>query len=254
MLAENPDGVAAGSEAVLEDAGVGGLRFGVWSNIQKDVPDAGRLIGAKDVVDRDAGEIVRAEHVDSPSAGRPAGNGAGTEGLVIIRIVLLANDAEGLGGAEVGLDDEGIGKGSDLCAGVEVLGEAGYARVRVRRDGGIVLVKVLEAERVLLGGVVVEVGHSQIGGKARHPGNEDVVQMGDDRRNALAAIVWDEPFAGLAGQRGRVEQDEGKRVNLGCCDGIANEGADRSAERVVAHVGNACRRTIVCETDGNVEE
>ena len=41
------------------------------------------------------------------------------------------------------------------------------------------LVEVLEAERVLLGGVVVEVGHGLIGGEPAGAGDEGVIKMGD---------------------------------------------------------------------------
>jgi hypothetical protein len=60
----------------------------------------------------------------------------------------------------------GVGDGCNLRARVEMLGEAGNAGIGVGRDGGIVLIEVLEREGVLLGGVVIEVGHGNIGVKA----------------------------------------------------------------------------------------
>ena len=68
--------------------------------------DPDGLIVAQHVVDGDAGEILRAEHVDGTRADRAAGNGAGAEGLLVVGPVLLAQHAEGLGGAEVGLDEK----------------------------------------------------------------------------------------------------------------------------------------------------
>ena len=97
---------------------------------------------------------------------------------------------------------------ADLRAGVEVLGEAGDAGVGVGREGGIVLVEVLEAESVFLGGVVVEIGHGQVGRKPAGAGDEGVVEMGSGGGVGISTVVGDEPLARFAGKRRRVEQDE----------------------------------------------
>ena len=85
--------------------------------------DAGGLVVAQHVVDGDAGKVVRSEDVDRAGAGGAAGNASGTEGLLVVGPVLLADEADGLGGAEVRLHEVGVGDGEDLRAGVEVLGE-----------------------------------------------------------------------------------------------------------------------------------
>ena len=74
--------------------------------------------------------------------------------------------------------NERVGDGADLRAGVEMLGEAGNAGVGVRRKGGIVLVEVLQRQRVFAGGVVVEVGDGQVSRESSRAGDECVVEMG----------------------------------------------------------------------------
>ena len=68
------------------------------------------------------------------------------------------------------LSDKRVGDGGDLRAGIEVLGESGDAGVGVGRDRGIVLVEVLEAQRVLCRGVVIEVGHGRVAVNRPVPG------------------------------------------------------------------------------------
>ena len=53
------------------------------------------------VVNGDAGEVIGAEHVDRTGAGRAAGDGAGSEGLLVVSPIFFAENAEGLRGAEV---------------------------------------------------------------------------------------------------------------------------------------------------------
>ncbi len=77
-----------------------------------------------------------------------------------------------------------------------MLGEAGDAGVGVGRDGRIVLVEVLQRERVFLRGVVVEVGHSHVGREAAGAGKEGVVEVRRGRRRTVQAVVGDEPLPG----------------------------------------------------------
>ena len=55
---------------------------------------------------------------------------------------------------------------------------------------GIVLVVVLEAERVLAGRVVVEVGHGHVRREAACAGNERVVDVRCGRRSAVERRRW----------------------------------------------------------------
>src|SRR6202034_2509050 len=98
--------------------------------------------------------------------------------------------------------------------GVEVLREAGNAGVGVRRECGIVLVVVLQRDGVLASGVVIEVGYAHVGFEAAGAGKKGI--EGVLRREAYAAIVGDEPFAGLAGKRGNVEESD--------CGGVGRSG------------------------------
>ena len=72
-----------------------------------------------------------------------------------------------------------------------MLGEAGDARVGVGREGGVVLVVVLERDRVLGGGVVVEVGNGNVRGKAAGAGDECVVRCVERwERDAVRGSRW----------------------------------------------------------------
>ena len=192
VLAQRPDGVPRGGQPVLEDAGIGRLRFRVGTDIQHGLKrNSDRLILPQHIVDGDAGEVIRSEDVDRSRSGRAAGNRVGPEGLLIVAPVLLAQHAQRLGGAEVRLDDQGVAERQDLRAGVQVLAEAGNARIRVGRDGRIVLVEVLRAQSVLGGGVVVEIGHGQIRGEPARAGDEGIVEMGGSRGTGVEAVVGD---------------------------------------------------------------
>ena len=94
-----------------------------------------------------------------------------------------------------------------------MLRESGDAGVRKGRDGGIVLVEVLECECVLLGGIPIQVGHAKIGGKACRSRDEGIVQVRNGGRCAVERIVGNKPLTRLAGKRRRIEQDEGERVD-----------------------------------------
>jgi len=59
-------------------------------------------------------------------------------------------------------------------------GKAGDAGVGVRRERGIVLIEILEAQRVLRRGVVIQVGHSRVGAEPAGAGNEGVVDVSAD--------------------------------------------------------------------------
>ena len=251
MLAGDQDSVARGRQPVLKHAGIGGLSFGVGADIQVYGTDPGGLVLAKHVVDRDAGEVVRSEHVDRSGAGSAAGNGAGPEGLFIVAPVLFADEAERLSGAEVRPEHKGIGDGGDLRAGVEMLGETGDVGVSVGGEGRIVLVKVLQAERVFFGGVVVNVGHGQVRHEPRGAGKKSVVDVRSGWRGAVEGIVRYEPFAGFTGQRRRIEQYERVVVYVGGGNGQV---ADVCTERVVAQVRQSIRGTVVGQAHGNVHE
>ena len=110
--------------------------------------------------------------------------------------------AKSLSGAEVRLDEVAVGDGGDLRAGVEVLGKSGDTRIRIGRKRRIVLVEVLEAERIFLCRVVVDVGDGQVRGESAGSGDKRVIKMSDGGRNAAKSIVRDKPFAGLAGKCG----------------------------------------------------
>ena len=94
------------------------------------------------------------------------------EGLLVVGPDLLANEAHGLRGAEVGLDEVGVDDGEDLRAGVEMLGESGNAGVGVGSEGRIVLVEVLQRDGVFRGGVVVEIGDAMSALKRPVPGRK----------------------------------------------------------------------------------
>ena len=115
-----------------------------------------------------------------PVPAAPPGNGIWDRNACSLSAQFFSRmNPKRLGGAEVRLYQVAVGDGGDLRAGVEVLGKSGNTGVGVRRNGRIVLVEVLQAERVFFGGVVVDVGHGQVGFKPRRPGNEGVIEMGD---------------------------------------------------------------------------
>ena len=101
MFAEHPDAIGTRSQAILKDSGVGGLRLGIGSKVQIDRADAAGLVVSEHVVNGDAGEIIGAEHVDGTGARGASGDGAGSEGLLIVSPVFFAQNANGLRGAEV---------------------------------------------------------------------------------------------------------------------------------------------------------
>jgi hypothetical protein len=133
-----------------------------------------------------------------------------------------------------------------------MLVKARDAGVGVRRNGGIVLVKVLQAQRVFGGSVVIHIAHGQISGKSSRAGKERIIEMGDSRGNPVQVVVGDEPLARFAGKRRRVEQDQGQRVNLRGRHGIVQVGC--GPEGIVAHRGQAAGGAVVGQANGNVEE
>src|ERR1700758_4649004 len=129
MLAEHPDGGARWSKTILEHAGVGRLAFGIRTNVQIHVAYAAGLVLAENVVDGNSGKVAGTEHVDRSSSCCSAGNGIGTECLLVVSPVLLADESEGFGGAEVWLYQVAIGDGGNLRARVEMLGKSGNTGV-----------------------------------------------------------------------------------------------------------------------------
>ena len=114
-----------------------------------------------------------------------------------------------------GLDDVGVGDGGDLRAGVEVLGETGNAGVGVRRECGIVLVVVLEREVSLRVGIPVKIGDCLSAVKRPVPGMKALSRWATVGATPPSAVVGYEPLAGLAGKRGRVEELQGERIDVG---------------------------------------
>ena len=76
------------------------------------------------------------------------------------------------------------------------------------------LVVVLEAERVLRAGVVVQIGDRLIGREIAGAGDEGVIEMGHGRGHTVQRVVGDEPLTGLAGERRGIEEDQGKRIDI----------------------------------------
>jgi hypothetical protein len=179
VLAESQDAVARRLDAVLVDADVGALTFGVGADVEDSGADAGSVGSvAEDVIDRDARKVARAELVDGDGSLRSARDGAGAEGLLVAGGDALAEITDGLGGTKVGFDEVGVDDGEDLSAGIKVIGEAGDAGVGVGGEGWVVLVVVLEGEGVFRGDVVVDVGGELIGFEAAGAGKEGVEGVG----------------------------------------------------------------------------
>ena len=256
MFAEGPDGVGGGLDAVLEDAGVGALGGGGGADVEGHWGEAGGLVVAEHIDDGDAGEVVGAEGVDAGGAEAAARDAGGAEGLLVVAVELFTEEAEGLLGAEVGFEEEGVVDREDVGAGVEALGEAGDVGVGEGGGGGIVLEVVLEGDGIAGGGVVIEVGDGLVGDEVAGAGDEGVVGVlggGED-----AGVVGNEPFAGLAVDGGSVEEGYGDVVDVGGGGGSALRAVGDvggGAKGVVREGGEAGGGTVgVGEADGNVEE
>jgi len=93
------------------------------------------------------------------------------EGLLDGAVELFTDEAEDFDDAEIGFHDLGVGDGSDLAAGVQILGEAGRAGKGVGSDAGIVLIVVLKRDGVGWSGNPIEVGdyliRFEVGGAER---------------------------------------------------------------------------------------
>ena len=166
---------------------------------------------AQRVHNRNSRKIGRAKGVDgSRRVGAPRDVG-GPEGLLVGAVKFFPQETQGLLRAQVGPDQIRIVDGEDLRTGVEMLGEAGNVGEGVRSNRGIVLIVVLQGQRVLAGGVVVEIGYGLVGDKVGRPGNECVIRMRRSKSDVLR--IWYEPLAGLALDRGRIEQGERDRVD-----------------------------------------
>ena len=159
VLAECPDGVGRGHEAVLEDAGEGALGGGAAADVGGSVKDKVLVVGSKVTVivdDGDAGKEGRAESVDGGVGGGCAGEAGNigakllrSEGLVDGAVDLFANEAEDFDDAEIRFDDLRVGDARDLASGIEMLRETGEAGVGVGSDAGIVLIVILQGDSVL---------------------------------------------------------------------------------------------------------
>ena len=110
-----------------------------------------------------------------PVPAEPPGMLLGTEGLLIVSPDFFADEAQGLCGAQVRLNEIGIDDGEDLCSRVEVFVKAGDIGVRVRREGRIVLVVVLERKGIFGRGVVIEIGYGEVTREAAGARDEGVV-------------------------------------------------------------------------------
>ncbi len=75
-------------------------------------------------------------------------NWAVREWLVDRAVRLFADKAKGFGDAQIGLQDLRVTERDHLTAGVEMLSKTRKHRIRVRRDGRIMLVVILERERM----------------------------------------------------------------------------------------------------------
>ena len=120
------------------------------------------------------------------------------------------------------------------------------ARIGKGRNGGVVLVEVLERESVFGAGVVIEVGDCVVAGKTAGPRDKRVIDMGACRSYAVQAVIGDEPLSWLPWQGRRVEQDERKRIDVGVGEG--------GAERIVGQHRESIGGTIVAQPHRNVEE
>ena len=199
MFAERPDGIAGGREAVLKDAGVGGLAFSIGTYVEHAAAGEPGISGgvSEYVVDGDAGKVFGAKHIDGAGTVCASRKGSGAEGLFVVGVVLFAQEPEGLLSAEVGLHEVGVDDGEDLSAGVEMFGEAGDTGVGVGRERGIVLVVVLERDGVLGGGVVVEVGCEHVRLEFAGSGQEGVKRV-RGRERTRGDVIGDKPLAGFA--------------------------------------------------------
>jgi len=82
-----------------------------------------------------------------------------------------------LRGAEIGFQNQVVDDRKDLRAGIEMFREPRDARVGVRREGGIVLIEVLESDRIFAADVVVEVGDGYVRDEATRAKDKCVVKM-----------------------------------------------------------------------------
>src|SRR6266567_2195910 len=126
-----------------------------------------------------------------------------------------------------------------------MLRESWNAGVGVRGNRGIVLIEVFRRDGVLVGRVIVKVGHSEIRFEDRCTRKEGIVNVCCGRRDAVASVVGDQPLAGFARKRRRIEQYERRVVYL--------RTGNAGAERGVCKVRNCRSRTIVGKTNRNVK-
>ncbi len=115
------------------------------------------------------------------------------EGLADGAVDLFANEAEDFGDAEVGLQRLRVHDRGDLAAGVEILREARRFGVGEGRGGRVVLVVILERERVFGIDDVVDVGDGLVGDEIGSAGSESV--FGEIDRWREAAGGWDQKLA-----------------------------------------------------------
>ena len=144
------------------------------------------------------------------------------------------NEAEDLDNVEVGRNDLCVGDGSHLAAGIEVLSKAGHAGISVGRDAGIVLVIILQSQRVLGVDDPVEVTHRLIRQEISSAGGKSVFRKVERRSDAVVPR-----HQVLAVREFVLKYAQGDRINLvwTCADGSVQG----RAELGVGNVGQAGR-------------
>ena len=215
MRAQRPDGVAGGLPAVLESTSVGSLSFSVGANIQNAGAHETRIgcSAAKHIHDGNTWKVIRAELIDGNIAKRTARDRARAERLFIVHPGLLANKPHGLRRAEIGLKQVRVDDGEHLRTRVEMLGKSRNTGVGVRRQRWIMLVEVLQRKCVLRCNVVVEIGHRHVSLEAASARKKGV-ERSSGRKGGRSSIIGYEPFARLARKRRRIEQSQGRVIDV----------------------------------------
>jgi len=152
--------------------------------------------------------------------------------LLIGRVNLLPRKAQRLGDAQIGAQDIHVVDRKNLATRIEMLRPSGNVRVRIGRDGWIVLIVVLQRQRVLGGSIPIQIGNRLIAEEVGSSGQRNVVGVRD---RCHACRIGNQPTARFAGKGGRVHQFIGN----------AAAGVDRVVVELTCGKRRAERATVI---------
>src|SRR5580698_11386407 len=190
---------------------------------------------AKHIDNRHTRKITRPKLIDRNRSQRTSRNRIRPKWLLVIHPRLLPNEPQALRSTQIRLHQISVDDRKNLRTGVQMFRKSRHARVGIGSKRRIVLIEILQRQRVFAIDVVVKISHRHISLEATSARNESIVRMrgGHARR---PCVVWDKPLARLPRKRRRVEQSQRSPINI-------RSGKSRP-KRAIDHIRKASRIAI----------